>query len=81
VRQTIEPELILELLLAEIDNFTTGNGYAPSVRDLTQRLDLKSTATTHKYVAIARRRGLLLSTKGVARSLRVTPEGKLLIQP
>ena len=81
MRQIIEQELVLELLLAEIENFSESNGYAPSVRDLTHRLDLKSTATTHKFVAIAKRRGLLSSTKGVARSLRLTTEGKLLIQP
>jgi repressor LexA len=79
MRQIIEKELTVELLLAEINHFTTDNGYPPSVRDLTARLDLKSTATTHKYLAIAKRRGLILSTKSVARSLRVTPEGQLLI--
>jgi SOS-response transcriptional repressor LexA len=81
VRQIIEKELTIELLLAEIENFSLKNGYAPSVRDLTTTLDLKSTSTTHKYLAIAKRRGLVSATKSVARSLRVTKEGKLLIQP
>lgn len=75
----IDKELTIELLVSTVHSFTLKNGYAPSVRDLAEALDIRSTATVHKYLTIARRRGVLTHTPGVVRSLRVTPEGKHLV--
>lgn len=59
----------------EIYNFILTNirneGYAPSVRDICNALDMKSTSTVHTYLARLEQKGFIQKDAGKSRSLRV----------
>jgi len=50
-------------------------GYAPSVRDIKEALQIKSTATVHSYLARLEEKGLITRESGKSRAMRVdSPE-------
>jgi repressor LexA len=46
-------------------------GYAPSVRDIKEALQIKSTATVHSYLARLEQKGFIQKESGKSRALRV----------
>ena len=58
---------IYDFILANIRN----EGYAPSVRDICNALDMKSTSTVHTYLARLEQKGFIQKDAGKSRSLRV----------
>ncbi|MDD6799309.1 MAG: transcriptional repressor LexA [Firmicutes bacterium] len=59
----------------KIYNYITGvirrDGYSPSVRDIQQALDIKSTSTVHAYLERLEEKGLIQKESGKSRTLRV----------
>ncbi len=58
---------IYEYILNAIKN----EGYAPSVRDICNALDMKSTSTVHTYLAKLEEKGMIQRAPGKSRTLRV----------
>jgi len=58
---------IYEFILNAIRN----EGYAPSVRDICNALNLKSTSTVHTYLARLEQKGVIQKDAGKSRTLRV----------
>ena len=72
---------IYEFILNAIKN----EGYAPSVRDICNALDLRSTSTVHTYLARLEEKGMIQKDPGKSRTLRVdnggTPSGNTVRVP
>ncbi|MBE6638973.1 MAG: transcriptional repressor LexA [Ruminococcaceae bacterium] len=47
------------------------DGYAPTVRDICQALDIKSTSTAHSYIAKLEAKGYIHRAQGKSRTMRV----------
>jgi repressor LexA len=60
---------IFELIKTFIDD----NGYAPSYREIAQKLELSSVATVAEYISVLEQKGYLKKEGGSARSLQLTP--------
>lgn len=58
---------VYEFILNAIKN----EGYSPSVRDICNALDLKSTSTVHTYLARLEEKGMIQKDAGKSRTLRV----------
>ncbi len=58
---------IFDFILTNIKN----EGYAPSVRDICNALNMKSTSTVHTYLARLEQKGFIQKDAGKSRSLRV----------
>ncbi len=58
---------IYEFILNAIKN----EGFSPSVRDICNALNLKSTSTVHSYLARLEEKGMILKDAGKSRTLRV----------
>ena len=54
-----------------IRRFTEENGYTPSVREIAQECDIKSTATVHSYLARLQDKGFLNKTINKKRSVTI----------
>jgi repressor LexA len=54
-----------------IRRFTDENGYTPSVREIAQECDIKSTATVHSYLARLQDKGFLNKTINKKRSVTI----------
>lgn len=54
-----------------IRKFTEENGYTPSVREIAQECDIKSTATVHSYLAKLQDKGYLNKTTNKKRSVTI----------
>ena len=52
-------------------NAIKNEGYSPSVRDICNALDLKSTSTVHTYLARLEEKGMIQKDAGKSRTLRV----------
>ena len=52
------------------------DGYAPSVRDIADALNIKSTSTVHAYLARLEEKGWITRTSGKSRSLRAVENGR-----
>jgi len=53
--------------------FINENGYAPSYREIAQKLRLSSVATVAEYISVLEQKGYLKKEGGSARSLQLTP--------
>jgi SOS-response transcriptional repressor LexA len=62
-------------VLDVIKQYHQRHGYGPSYRDIQRLANIKSTVTTKHIVNDLIAKGYLLSTPGVARSLRLTEKG------
>ena len=62
-------------LLKFIRGFIVTYGYPPSVRDMTETLDLASTSPTRNRLDKLEERGWIARTPGVARGVRITKKG------
>ncbi|MBO5648708.1 MAG: transcriptional repressor LexA [Clostridia bacterium] len=47
------------------------DGYAPSVRDISLAVDMKSTSTVHHYIASLEKKGYIQKESGKSRTLRI----------
>jgi len=63
-----------------IIDFSSKNGYPPSMREVALAVDVSSSSTIHKILHQCHDDGLLVSTKGIVRSMQVTKEGKKLLK-
>ena len=61
-----------QLILDYIDRFTRDNGYAPSVREIAEAVDLKSPSTVHFHLKGLREAGLISQAEGKTRAISVT---------
>ena len=62
-------EVKLVKIMDYIRRFTEENGYTPSVREIAQECDIKSTATVHSYLAKLQDKGFLNKTMNKKRSV------------
>ena len=60
-----------EQLVQYISDFTKQNGYAPSVREMRDKMNFASTSTVAYYLAKCEQKGLLKRTKGKNRALEL----------
>lgn len=54
-----------------IIDYITDNGYAPSVRDICNGIELNSTATVYHYLEILEDRGLIEMKEKASRAIKV----------
>jgi SOS-response transcriptional repressor LexA len=60
-------------IIEVIADYTREYGYAPSIREIAERVGLASTAATHYWIKRLLAEGRLLGDYATARSLRVVP--------
>ncbi|MBR1586005.1 MAG: repressor LexA, partial [Clostridia bacterium] len=63
-------------ILEYIEQYIEDNGYAPSVREIGQAVDLKSTSTVHGHLNRLEKKGLLHREAMKPRTIDVTREDK-----
>lgn len=56
-------------------NAIKNEGYSPSVRDICNALNMKSTSTVHTYLERLERKGMIQKESGKSRTLRIENEG------
>ncbi|MBQ8508940.1 MAG: transcriptional repressor LexA [Clostridia bacterium] len=56
-------------------NAIRNEGYSPSVRDICNALNMKSTSTVHTYLERLERKGMIQKESGKSRTLRIENEG------
>lgn len=61
-----------DMILAVIEEFTAEYGYAPTVREIMVRADLRSTSAVHYHLRRLAKAGRITYQPSLARSLRVT---------
>ncbi len=61
---------VIDYIVASISE----NGYAPSVRDIQEALDFRSTSTVHMYLNRLEDRGLIRREEGKSRAITLTTE-------
>lgn len=59
-------------IVAEIRDFTQHYGYAPTIRELAERVGLASTSAVHHHLRALAKAGRITYTPTTARSLRIT---------
>lgn len=70
----------LNNVLKFIEEFTADNGYAPSIREVCAKLNIKSTATAYSYIAKLQDRGDLTKASNKKRTVSlnmITPQRKV----
>lgn len=67
-------------ILKFVLDFSAKNGYPPSMREVAVVLKISSSSTIHKILNKCQEDGLIVSTKGIVRSMQVTKEGKKLLK-
>ena len=58
-------------ILKFIDNFISEHGYSPTIREIGQAVGLRSNSTTAGYLNRMQKAGLISSSPGSARSIRI----------
>ncbi len=58
-------------ILHYIDNYTSDNGYPPSVREICVEFSIKSTATVHQYLNRLENNGLIRKNSQMSRAIEV----------
>ena len=58
-------------ILKFIDNFISEHGYSPTIREIGQAVGLRSNSTTAGYLDRMQKAGLISSSPGSARSIRI----------
>jgi SOS-response transcriptional repressor LexA len=56
-------------ILSYVDSYTHAAGYPPTLREISSKLE-KSLATIRQRIAALKKKGLIVSDEGTARSLR-----------
>lgn len=64
-----------ELILLFINDYATKHSYAPSVREIGEAVDLKSSSTVHGHLTRLLRHRLITYTKDKPRTLQITQKG------
>lgn len=67
-------------VLRTIEAYTALHGYAPGFRDLADELEVTSTNGVNDHIKALEEKGLLRRDFRVARSIRLTPAGKRVLQ-
>ena len=62
-----------------VRKFSREHGYAPSYRDLQEGCDISSTSVVQFYLNKMRGEGLLFYANGVSRTVRLTDDGKKIL--
>lgn len=68
-----------EKIVKFIIDYSEKNGYPPTMREVANEIDVSSSSTIHKILHACQEDGLIVITKGILRSMKVTPKGKELI--
>ena len=71
--QSLKPKE--KLVLEYIESKLSETGYAPSVRDICQELNIKSTSTAQMYIEKLEAKGYLYKEQGKSRTLRLVRPG------
>ena len=71
--QSLKPKE--KLVLEYIESKISETGYAPSVRDICQELNIKSTSTAQMYIEKLEAKGYLYKESGKSRTLRLVRPG------
>ena len=66
-----EMEERLQKILAFLTNFADSSGYSPSIREIGDEIDVKSTSLVDFYLDKLEERGDILREKHISRSIRV----------
>lgn len=66
-----------ELILLFISDYKAKCSYAPTVREIGESVDLKSTSTVHGHLTRLMRDGLITYTKSSPRTLKLTQKGEI----
>ena len=64
-------ELMRERILEAINTYINEHQYPPTMREVCEMVELKSTATVHRHIEILKERGLLETDEKHMRALRV----------
>jgi repressor LexA len=62
-----------------IIDFTSQNGYPPTMREIGMQIGVSSSSTVHKILHQCQKDGLIIITKGILRSMKVTDDGRELV--
>ena len=65
----------LSKVMDYIRKFTEENGYTPSVREIAQECNIKSTATVHSYISRLQDKGYLNKTENKKRAVAIGKSG------
>lgn len=65
-----------ELILLFINDYKAKCSYAPTVREIGESVDLKSTSTVHGHLTRLSRDGLITYIKSSPRTLNLTEKGE-----
>lgn len=60
-----------------INKFKEDRGYAPSIRELCELCDLKSTSTIHGRLKRLKEKGYIIKEDKITRCLSITEKGKV----
>ena len=63
-----------EQILSFIRRFSESRGYAPSIREIQEGLDLSSTSVAHREITILEEEGFIVRDSRIARSIRLDLE-------
>lgn len=63
-------------ILSFIKTFIDKNGYSPSVREIADGLDIKSTSTVQFHIEKLEKLGVIIKEKGIPRTLRIRGDFK-----
>ena len=66
-------------ILRVIDSFSKEHGYPPSIRDVKEATDYSSTSGIYIQMENLANAGFLVRELGIARSVRLTKEGRKLL--
>ena len=64
-----------QLVLDYVNEYIRNHGYPPSVRDICQALDIKSTSTVHNYINRLEDSGKLIKSPSKPRALKILQSG------
>ena len=68
----VEADRVIDYIVS----YVSSNGYPPSVRNISDALDLRSPSTTHKLIRRCVSNGYIEVDEKIPRAIRITKEGK-----
>jgi SOS-response transcriptional repressor LexA len=58
-------------MLDMIKSYVKDHGYSPTVREIAEILDIKSTSTAQRHLNILEKEGYITKTDGMSRTIRI----------
>lgn len=77
-KRILDLDLAVNSVVAFIVKYISDNGYPPSIRNISDALDLRSPATTHKVLNKCVKAGFIEVDPKIPRAIRVTTDGRKL---